>query len=109
MRGFRALDSIIPGPDMGVNKFEWFSRRFKHIESVETKSGTEDGSFFARCYEWRLNINDGEVKERYLTGTEFSLDFPMVHGDFVGVKNNYGYTHVVDCIASSKSGDCELA
>ncbi|KAF3446413.1 hypothetical protein FNV43_RR11592 [Rhamnella rubrinervis] len=29
--GCRALESIIPGPDMGLNKFEWFSRGLKPL------------------------------------------------------------------------------
>ena len=68
----RALDSIIPGPENGLSKFEWFSRRFKHINSIEgdINSSTEDGLLFARCYEWRLNMQTGEVRERNLTGTE---------------------------------------
>ena len=68
----RALDSIIPGPENGLSKFEWFSRRFKHINSIEgdINSSTEDGLLFARCYEWRLNMQTGEVRERNLTGIE---------------------------------------
>jgi len=55
VRACRALDSIIPGPDMGVDKFEWFSRRLKQVESVdEYSSDSEDGSLFSRCCEWRL-------------------------------------------------------
>eukprot|EP00258_Populus_trichocarpa_P043518 XP_024459537.1 carotenoid 9,10(9',10')-cleavage dioxygenase 1 [Populus trichocarpa] len=105
VRACRALDSIIPGPDMGVDKFEWFSRRLKQVESVdEYSSDSEDGSLFSRCCEWRLNMKTGDVKERYLTRTEFSMDFPMINGDFTGVKNKYGYTQVIDCSASSDSG-----
>ncbi|KAJ6732502.1 BETA-CAROTENE DIOXYGENASE [Salix purpurea] len=80
VRACRALDSVIPGPN------------------------TEDESLFSRVYEWRLNMNTGDVRERFLTGTEFSMDFPMIHGDFTGVKNKYGYTQVNDSNASSDSG-----
>ncbi|KAF2304413.1 hypothetical protein GH714_030825 [Hevea brasiliensis] len=100
--GCKALDSIIPGPDMGLNKFEWFSRRFRHIESdINT---AEDGLLFYRCHEWRLNMKTGKTRERYLSGTEFSMDMPMINGDFTGVKNKYGYTQIVDSEASSISG-----
>ncbi|XP_041018063.1 carotenoid 9,10(9',10')-cleavage dioxygenase 1-like [Juglans microcarpa x Juglans regia] len=105
--GCRALDSIIPGPDMGLNKFEWFFRRFKPINCKEEKNpsnSTEDGSLFTRCYEWRLDMQTGEVRERNLTATEFSMEFPIINGNFTGVKNKYGYTQVVDSIASSTSG-----
>jgi carotenoid cleavage dioxygenase len=50
-------------------------------------------------------MKTGDVKERYLTRTEFSMNFPMINGDFTGVKNKYGYTQVIDCSASSDSGD----
>ncbi|XP_038699166.1 carotenoid 9,10(9',10')-cleavage dioxygenase 1-like isoform X2 [Tripterygium wilfordii] len=98
--GFRAHESIIPGPDFGLNKFEWFSTRLKPIES----DGVEDECVFSRAYEWRLNMKTGEVKERYLTGTEFAMELSMINGDFTGLKNRYGYTQVVDSIASSASG-----
>ncbi|KAJ4830753.1 hypothetical protein Tsubulata_020784, partial [Turnera subulata] len=105
VRGCRALDSIIPGPDLGLNKFEWFSKRLKHMEEGDdVKHEGEDGLLFTRCYEWRLNMKSGQVKERYLTGTDFSMDFPMINGDYSGTKNKFGYTQIVDCDASSKSG-----
>lgn len=105
--GCKALDSIIPGPHLGLNKSEWFSRRFRHRES-DSNTG-EDGSLFSRCHEWRLNMETGNVRERYLSGTEFSIDFPMINGDFTGLKNKYGYTQVVDSEASSTSGDNYLS
>ncbi|XP_059639104.1 carotenoid dioxygenase carX-like [Cornus florida] len=103
----RARGSVIPGPDYGLNKFEWFSRGFKPVISAGDQyddSLTQDGLLFARCYEWRLNMLNGEVKEKYLTGTEFALDFPFINGNFTGVKNKYGYTQVVDSSASTASG-----
>lgn len=110
--GCRALESIIPGPDMGLNKFEWFSRGLKPIaglnstdENVDTSA--RDGFLFSRCYEWRLNMRTGsQVRERNLTGTEFSMDFPMINGNFTGLKNRFGYTQVLDSTASSTSGYC---
>ncbi|KAJ7958565.1 carotenoid 9,10(9',10')-cleavage dioxygenase 1-like [Quillaja saponaria] len=80
--GCRALDSLIPGTDLGVNIFKCFSH----------------------CYEWRLNMKTGDVKERNLTGTEFSMDFPVINGNFTGLKNKYGYTQVVNSTVSSSSG-----
>ncbi|KAI3791989.1 hypothetical protein L2E82_05857 [Cichorium intybus] len=102
MRAFRANDSIIPGPDLGLNKFEWFSSRFKSYESDTNFSSDE--SFFSRAYEWRLNMKNGEVRERYLTGTTVSMDFPMINENFLGVKNKYGYAQIVDLEASSVTG-----
>ncbi|KAK6927362.1 Carotenoid oxygenase [Dillenia turbinata] len=105
--GFRSLGSIIPGPDLGLDKFEWFSRGFKPLVSLVDKdieNLEEDGILFSRCYEWRLNMANGEVAEKYLTGIKHSMDFPMINGDFVGMRNKFGYAQVVDSIASSASG-----
>ncbi|KAF6152225.1 hypothetical protein GIB67_005879 [Kingdonia uniflora] len=106
VRGFKALQSIIPGPDFGSNKFDWFSRGFKPIipSEADQNRSIEDGYLFARCHEWRLNIKTGEVKERYLTGTKFSMDFPVINEEFHGIRNKYGYTQVIDSLASSNCG-----
>ncbi|GFS28859.1 hypothetical protein Acr_00g0004320 [Actinidia rufa] len=68
VRGCRALSSTLPGPEM------------------------EEGFLFTRVYEWRLNMVTGEVRERNLSGTYFSMDFPVVNADFIGLKHKYGYT-----------------
>lgn len=73
--GCRSLDSLIPGPDPSLNDFESLSR----------------------CYEWRLNMQTGEVKEKNLCGDKVVyMDFPMINENFIGIKNRYGYTQVVD-------------
>ncbi|GMQ03445.1 hypothetical protein CsSME_00049239 [Camellia sinensis var. sinensis] len=102
----RARGSIIPGPDLGLNKFEWFSRGFKPLNSTEENndSSAQDSLLFSRCYEWRLNMKTREVKGMNLTGTESSMDFPIINENFTGLKNKYGYTQVVDSTASSTSG-----
>ncbi|XP_061367388.1 carotenoid 9,10(9',10')-cleavage dioxygenase 1-like [Gastrolobium bilobum] len=80
VRGCRSLDSSIPGPDPSSNEFEWLSH----------------------CYEWRLNMQTGEVKEKDLCGAEVVyMDFPMINENFRGITNRYAYTQVVDPIASS--------
>ena len=105
VRAFRANHSLIPGPDMGLNKFEWFSSRFKCLESQESNTTfSSDESFFSRAYEWRLNMKNGEVKERYLTGRKHSMDFPMINENFTGLTNKYGYAQTTDLNASSISG-----
>lgn len=105
----RARGSVILGPDLGLNKFEWFSNGFKHVNLVkeEENGGNSDqgGLFFSRAYEWRLNMKTGEVKERNLTGTEFSMDFPIINDKFTGLKNEYGYTQLVDSEASYIAGN----
>ncbi|XLR48251.1 hypothetical protein S83_032911 [Arachis hypogaea] len=78
--GCRALDSIIPGPEAELNN---------------------DSKFFSRCYEWRLNMEIGEVNEKYLIdGPNQFMDFPVLNESFIGVKNKYAYTQVVDPNAS---------
>ncbi|MED6205394.1 hypothetical protein PIB30_017206 [Stylosanthes scabra] len=82
--GCRALDSIIPGPEGGLN---------------------DDPKWFSRCYEWRLNMETGEVNEKYLThGPNQFMDFPVINESFIGIKNKYAYTQVVDPIATSDAG-----
>ncbi|XP_077232416.1 carotenoid 9,10(9',10')-cleavage dioxygenase 1-like [Tasmannia lanceolata] len=106
VRGCRAHGSVIPGLDFGQNKFEWFSKGYKPIATSEENSDhfTKDGFLFSRLYEWRLNMETWVVKERNLTGTEFSMDFPMVNNNFTGLHNKYGYAQLVDSIASSSCG-----
>ncbi|CAJ1973892.1 unnamed protein product [Sphenostylis stenocarpa] len=80
VRGCRSLDSLIPGPDPSLKECEWLSR----------------------CYEWRLNMETGEVKEKDLCGANVVyMDFPMINGNFIGMRNRYAYTQIVDPIASS--------
>lgn len=84
MRGCRSLESLIPRPDQSLNDFEWLSR----------------------CHEWRLNMQTGEAKEKDLRGAKaVYMDFPMINENFLGVKNRYAYTQVVDHIASSTQGN----
>lgn len=101
MWAFRARTSILPGPDLGLNKFEWFSSRFQHPDLHQYTNNAE--SFFSQAYEWRLNMKTGEVKERYLTGTAHSMEFPMINENFTGLKNKYGYAQTVDLNESSIS------
>lgn len=106
MRGCRALNSVIPGPDYGINKIEWFSRGFENGNSIDetTETSTETGELFSRAYEWRLNMKTGDVNERNLTGNEFSMEFPLINEKFSGIRNKYGYAQLVDSAASSSSG-----
>ncbi|KAJ0986089.1 hypothetical protein J5N97_004445 [Dioscorea zingiberensis] len=106
VRGCRASESIIPGPEHGLDKFKWFSRglTFREIEEEycdDHKDNLEEGFLFSRLYEWRLNIKNGCVRERYLTGREFSMDFPMINENFIGLRNKFAYVQVVDSAASS--------
>lgn len=105
MRGCRALRSFIPGPDGGKNKHEWYSEGFNFSDD---RDSAEVGYLFTCLYEWRLNMLSGEVEERNLTGTEFSMDFPFINEEFTGLKHKYGYTQVIDSRASSLCGKNKL-
>lgn len=106
MRGCRAEESIIPGPEHGLGKFQWFSRglKFQKMQDELDNYVRDEGFLFSRLYEWRLNIKNGGIKERYLTGKEFSVDFPMINENFIGLKNKFAYCQVIDSIASSECG-----
>ncbi|KAK9079455.1 hypothetical protein SSX86_001126 [Deinandra increscens subsp. villosa] len=97
----RSRSSIIPGPDYGVNKSEWFSNGFKPECDTNFDS---DESFFTQAYEWRLNMKTGQVKERFLTGKSQSMELPVINENFTGLKNKYGYAQIADLDASSLSG-----
>ncbi|XP_074333175.1 carotenoid 9,10(9',10')-cleavage dioxygenase 1-like isoform X2 [Apium graveolens] len=99
----RALGSVIPGPDLGLNKFEYFSNGFKKLER-NVDGEISQGLLFSRCYEWRMNLITGDVKEKSLTGTEYSMDFPMINENFTGIRNKFAYAQVVNTEASSASG-----
>ncbi|KAL7150769.1 hypothetical protein ABFS83_05G135600 [Erythranthe nasuta] len=107
----RAEYSIIPGPpEMGIDKYDWFSRGFKHLNNSLNNNNNnnkidEEGFLFSRPYMWRINMESGIVENQsYLTGSEFSMDFPMINHNFTGIRNKYGYTQVVDSTASSAAG-----
>ncbi|KAC9164488.1 hypothetical protein E3N88_46279 [Mikania micrantha] len=107
VRGCKANAAIIPGPEWGEDKLDWFSRGFS-FKQVNPNHGndhieTENGLLFTSVREWRLNIETLEVEERDLTGTQYSMDFPMINADYTGLKHRYGYTQVIDSHASSIS------
>ncbi|PKA45714.1 Carotenoid 9,10(9',10')-cleavage dioxygenase 1 [Apostasia shenzhenica] len=105
VRGFRADGSIIPGPDLGRNKFQWFSEGFRFASNDEIlDEESNEGTFFSRLHEWRLNMRSGCVNERYLTGSEFSSELPMINDSFQGLYNQYTYAQVVNSEASSNCG-----
>ncbi|KAK8928661.1 Carotenoid 9,10(9',10')-cleavage dioxygenase 1 [Platanthera zijinensis] len=100
VRGWRSIGSMIPGPDLGRNKSQWFSRGFNRKSTDEYS----DGLFFSRLHEWRLNMNTASVTERYLMGTGFSSEFPFANDLFGGLYNKYAYAQVVNSEASSDAG-----
>jgi carotenoid cleavage dioxygenase len=107
VRGCRSLESIISKSyGMDLEESEWVSGRVRSKEHVEqnTTPSSNDELLFSRSYEWRLNMETGEVKERNLTGTELCMEFPMINPSLNGLKNKFGYTQIVHEPASSSSG-----
>lgn len=62
--------------------------------------------YFSRLYQWRLNLETKAVSGEYLTGAEFSLEFPMINNHYTGLRHNYAYAQVVDSLTRS-SGSSE--
>ena len=91
---------------MDLEDSEWVSGRLRSKFPAQqyTKFSSNDDLLFCRFYEWRLNMQTGEVKERNLTGTKFSMEFPMINPSFNGLKNKFGYTQIVHDPASISSG-----
>ncbi|KAI5586392.1 hypothetical protein BDE02_06G209000 [Populus trichocarpa] len=107
VRGCRSLESIISKSyGMDLEESEWVSGRLRSKEHVEqnTTPSSNDELLFSRSYEWRLNMETGEVKERNLTGTELCMEFPMINPSLNDLKNKFGYTQIVHEPASSSSG-----
>jgi carotenoid cleavage dioxygenase-like enzyme len=59
-----------------------------------------DEKFFSRLYEWRLNLERKTVSGEYLTGREWSLEFPMINNHYKGVHHTYAYAQIVDSLRS---------
>ncbi|KAL4194116.1 hypothetical protein AMTRI_Chr05g57680 [Amborella trichopoda] len=104
VRGCRANGSIIPGPDFGLDKSKFFSRGFRALDLEKGGDPSIDGIFLSRMYEWRLNMKNGEVTERNLTGEELSMEFSVINSEYIGLRNKYGYAQVVDSMASAHCG-----
>ncbi|KAK3133094.1 hypothetical protein QOZ80_6AG0532090 [Eleusine coracana subsp. coracana] len=104
VRGIRSADSIIPGPSLAPNNSE-----SKGSELTEDEKSAKQGisrEFFSRIYQWRLNLKTKAVSGEYLTGTDFSLEFPMINNHYTGMQHSYAYAQVVDSLTSS-CGNCE--
>ncbi|KAK3435857.1 hypothetical protein EUGRSUZ_C00288 [Eucalyptus grandis] len=96
VRRCRSLTVVFLCPDWGMNKFNWFSRGFNFREPVDANANKHGGDLFTCAYEWRLNMETGEVQESNLMGTEFSIDFPFINAEFTGLRNGYGYAQVIN-------------
>ncbi|KAL6846362.1 hypothetical protein ACP4OV_023810 [Aristida adscensionis] len=104
VRGLCSQDSMIPGPRPVLNNH--VSQKCELSEDDKSvKQGTNE-EFFSRLYEWRLNLKTKAVSGQYLTGTEFSLEFPMINNQYTGLHHSYAFTEMVDSL-TSYSSDCK--
>lgn len=101
VQGLRSPDSIIPGPRPALNKYglSELTEDDKHMK----QEINED--FFFRLYQWRLNLKTNYVSGEYLTGTEFSIEFPTINNQYTGLQYSYAYAQVVDSVTIS-CGKC---
>ena len=87
----------------------WGCRALESVLSLqeEPKEGWNKSNL-SHCYEWRLNMQSGKVKERRLC-REHVMDFPMINAKFTGLKNKFGYAQVVDVTASAIAGKFQFS
>ncbi|KAK1630172.1 hypothetical protein QYE76_004487 [Lolium multiflorum] len=96
VQGFRSADSIIPGPRL--NKQDMVLETTELTKHGKARKHEINEKLFSRLYEWRLNLETKTVSGEYLTGTKWSLEFPMIHNNYTGVRHNYAYAQIVDSL-----------
>ncbi|KQJ98059.1 hypothetical protein BRADI_3g34720v3 [Brachypodium distachyon] len=90
VRGIRVPPSVL----VGLNQ--------AHLTSANDQGMDEE--YFARLYEWRLNLKTGAVKGRYITGKDVALEFPVINNQFSGLHHSYAYAQMVHSTASLAGG-----
>ncbi|CAN6217312.1 unnamed protein product [Urochloa humidicola] len=104
VQGLRSQDSLIPGPRFALNKSDSkISEPEEDDNSMKHGTGNE---FFFRLYQWRFNLKTKTASGDFLSGTEDSLEFPMINNMYTGLRHSYAYAQVVNSLTSS-SGNCE--
>ncbi|KAG0448224.1 hypothetical protein HPP92_027919 [Vanilla planifolia] len=102
IRAGRSRGSIIPGPEFKRNRYQWFSNGFKiQLTDESYDDNSNEGLFVTRIHEWTLNMKTSNVKQRYLTGSDLSVEMPMINDLYGGLCNRYAYAQLVDSEASS--------
>ena len=97
VQGLRSPDTLIPGPTQPLNKHD--SKISEPAEDDESMKQGTSNEFFFRLYQWRLNLRTKTVSGEYLTGTEDSLEFPMINNLYTGLQHSYAYAQVVDSLS----------
>ncbi|XP_048548927.1 carotenoid 9,10(9',10')-cleavage dioxygenase-like isoform X1 [Triticum urartu] len=99
VQGLRSADSVIPGPRL--NKQDILPERSELKKDGKAMKQGINEKLFSRLFEWRLNLRTKTVSGEYLTGTECSLEFPMINNHYTGVRHSYGYAQIVDSLTRS--------
>ena len=75
---------------IGVREDGFFHNALKARDTRDWITRTlEENMKLPRVHEWRINLVDGSVKERYLD--EGIVEVPRINDEFTGVKNRYAY------------------
>ncbi|CAN6162337.1 unnamed protein product [Urochloa humidicola] len=104
VQGLRSQDSLIPGPRFALNKSD--SKISEPEEDDNSMKHGTSNEFFFRLYQWRFNLKTKTASGDFLSGTEDSLEFPMINNMYTGLRHSYAYAQVVNSLTSS-SGNCE--
>ncbi|CAN6181933.1 unnamed protein product [Urochloa humidicola] len=104
VQGLRSQDSLIPGPRFALNKSD--SEISEPEEDDNSMKHGTSNEFFFRLYQWRFNLKTKTASGDFLSGTEDSLEFPMINNMYTGLRHSYAYAQVVNSLTSS-SGNCE--
>ncbi|KAJ7544296.1 hypothetical protein O6H91_09G073100 [Diphasiastrum complanatum] len=105
LHGFRSKISFFPSPP-NMNKKEWFGRAITPMSPRGTvlEDPWIDGALLMHLHEWRFNMVTGEMVERDISDNNNFMEFPTIHGSYLGKKYKYAYANVADLDASKEYG-----
>ncbi|ONM54206.1 Carotenoid cleavage dioxygenase [Zea mays] len=94
VQALRSPDSIIPGSTIALDKLDSEMPEVAGDDKPAKRPTAEE--FFFRLYQWRLNLRTRSVSGEYLSGTDYSLEFPIISSQYTGLQHRYAYAQVVD-------------
>jgi carotenoid 9,10(9',10')-cleavage dioxygenase 1 len=75
---------------IGIREDGFFHNALKARDTRDWITRTlEENLALPRVHEWRINLDDGSVKERYLH--EDIVEIPRINDEFTGLRNRYAY------------------
>ncbi|OAE33836.1 hypothetical protein AXG93_3559s1020 [Marchantia polymorpha subsp. ruderalis] len=104
IHGLRSKMSFL-NTDMNLDKAKWYSRGLtRSPPGQEELDPLSDGALLTYPYEWRIDLESGNVTERVLVDEEISMEMPRINESYVGRKHRYGYVICHDLDQSRKEG-----